>query len=47
MFYFAQRAAAAFFAIARRFEAESFSALALPPFRPPNRPNSTAAEFFS
>jgi hypothetical protein len=34
-------------AIRLRLVAESFSALALPPFRPPSRPNATAAGFFS
>ena len=33
--------------MAFRFLAESFSARALPPRRPPNRPKATAAGFFS
>ena len=36
---------AAFLAIAFRLLADNFSALALPPFNPPNLPNSTAAGF--
>ncbi|MGD0209793.1 MAG: hypothetical protein ABSC14_02290 [Desulfomonilia bacterium] len=37
---------AAFSAISLRFFGDSFSALALPPFNPPKRPNATAAGFF-
>jgi hypothetical protein len=37
---------AAFWAISRRRFAESATARALPPFRPPSRPNATAAGFF-
>ena len=33
-------------AISRRRSGESFSALALPPFKPPSRPSATAAGFF-
>ena len=43
---FRQRAAAAFRAISLLCSGVSFSALALPPLRPPCRPNSTAAGFF-
>ena len=39
-------ACAAFCAISLRFLADSFAALALPPFSPPSLPNSTAAGFF-
>lgn len=42
-----QRAAAAFFAISDRRFFDSLAALALPPFKPPSRPSSTAAGFFS
>jgi hypothetical protein len=38
---------AAFWAISLRRLAESFFALALPPFNPPNLPRATAAGFFS
>ena len=38
-------ALAAFFAISARFLADSFSALAFPPFNPPRRPRATAAGF--
>jgi hypothetical protein len=41
------RAFAAFCAMRRRFPAESNAALALPPFKPPNRPRATAAAFFA
>jgi len=41
------RAWAAFWAIAFLFLAESFSARALPPLRPPNRPRATAAGFLA
>src|SRR5438309_3031257 len=41
-----QRVRAAFLAICLRRLAESFSALALPPFSPPSRPRDTAAGFF-
>jgi hypothetical protein len=44
---FCQRAFAAFLAIALRFLADSFAALAFPPFSPPMRPRATAAGFFS
>src|SRR5215207_6362140 len=43
----AQRAFAARRAICWRFLAESFAALAGPPFLPPKRPRATAAGFFS
>ncbi len=43
---FVQRAFAAFLAISLRFLAESLSALALPPFKPPSLPRVTAAGFF-
>ena len=39
-------ASAARLAIAFRFLGESILALALPPMRPPRRPNRTAAAFF-
>jgi hypothetical protein len=39
------RVFAAFFAMAFRFRDDSFFALALPPFSPPNRPSATAAGF--
>src|ERR1700689_1957099 len=42
----AQRAFAARWAIAVRSPAESFAALARPPFCPPNLPSATAAGFF-
>jgi hypothetical protein len=42
----AQRAAAAFLAMAVRRIGVSFAALALPPLRPPSRPRVTAAGFF-
>ena len=42
-----QRAKAAFLAICIRFLGDSFSARALPPFKPPNLPRATAAGFFS
>ena len=38
--------AAAFFAMALRFAAESLSALARPPLAPPSLPRATAAGFF-
>ena len=44
--YFFQRARAAFLAIWRRRFADSFCALARPPFNPPKRPSATAAGFF-
>ncbi len=47
MFFFDQRACAAFFAISQRLSFESFFALASPPFKPPKRPSATAAGFFS
>lgn len=46
-FLLAHRACAAFFAISFRLFGESFSALALPPCKPPKRPRATAAGFFS
>ena len=42
-YFFDQRARAAFLAISRRLLAESFLALARPPFLAPLRPKSTAA----
>src|SRR5262249_29722291 len=44
--FFSQRLAAALRAISARLLADSFSALALPPFWPPRRPRATAAGFF-
>ena len=38
---------AAFRAIALRRFADNFAALALPPFKPPNRPSATAAGFLA
>lgn len=43
---FPHLAAIAFFAISFLRSGVNASALALPPFSPPNRPNSTAAGFF-
>jgi len=45
-FFFDHRATAALRALARRSAADSFAARALPPFSPPSRPKTTAAEFF-
>jgi hypothetical protein len=45
LYFFRQRAAAAFFAMAFRRAADSFAARAFPPFCPPNRPSATAAAF--
>src|SRR5579859_444615 len=42
-----QRALAAFLAISTLRFADNFLALAFPPFRPPSRPNATAAGFLS
>jgi hypothetical protein len=42
-YYFFHRAFAAFLAIVFRFLADSFAALALPPFKPPRRPRVIAA----
>jgi hypothetical protein len=47
MLYFFHLALAAFFAISDRSSAVSFFARAAPPFKPPSRPNSWAALFFS
>ncbi len=44
--YRLQRAAAAFFAMARRFAGDRAAALAEPPFVPPRRPRSTADASF-
>jgi hypothetical protein len=46
-FFEDQRTVAAFLAICLRRLAESFSALAFPPFSPPSRPRDTAAGFFA
>ena len=47
VFGLAQRAAAAFRAMALRCSGVSLAARALPPLRPPRRPRATAAGFFS
>lgn len=44
---FPHLALAAFFAIAARLEGLRLAALALPPFKPPRRPNATAAGFLA
>ena len=38
---------AAFCAISLRLSADNVAARATPPFKPPNRPNATAASFFA
>ena len=43
---FAHLAKTAFLALSLRCSGVSFAARALPPFRPPRRPNATAAGFF-
>src|SRR5260370_30630898 len=45
--FFAHRARAAARAISDRCSLVSFLARAMPPFRPPNRPSSTAAAFLT
>ncbi len=45
LYLVSHRLLAAFLAISFLFDADNFSALALPPFNPPNLPNSTAAGF--